>query len=354
MPNPLVSILVPTRNRALQLETCLKWIQAQAYAPFEILISDNASEDQTEEVCRRAARSDPRIRYIRQTRNLGLYGNHNFLIEAGKGEFLCFFHDHDERDPRILNRYSEFLQHHPEVGVVCSDWDLMGEQGEPLGDRRYGIREVTPGLEFIDETMRSGRSSVASASVMIRRSALGDIRFNEQGPLGFGDFPVWFQIAERAAIGHIPEILWTWRQGKNVGSARTIESMARDYHENLSRYCDEHLARWPEHGPRVARWKRDIRRYLFWALAFEVGLYVRKNPQPPRPGDRPTLFEILGYRLDPETFRRTLDQMRTYRTGPLEKTAFLAILMLVQLKITQPLTWATRNRELFRKMLKLC
>ena len=189
---------------------------------------------------------------------------------------------------------------------------------------------------------------------MIRRSALGNIRFNEEGPLGFGDFPVWFQIAEHAAIGHIPEILWTWRQGKNVGSARTIESMARDYRENLFRYCDEHLARWPGHGSRVAQWKRDILRYLFWALAFEVGLYVRKNAQSQRPNDRPTLFEILDYRLDPETFRRTLDQMRAYRTGPLEKTAFLAIQALVGLKITQPLTWATHNRELFRKMLKLC
>ena len=354
MPNPLVSILVPTRNRSSQLEICLKGIQGQVYAPLEILISDNASEDRTEEVCRRAARDDSRIRYIRQDRNLGLYGNHNFLIEASKGEFLCFFHDHDERDPQITRIYSEFLQSHPEVGVVCSDWNLMGEKGEPLGTRIYPVREVTPGLEFIDETMRSGRSSVASASVIIRRSALGDIRFDTEGPLGFGDFIVWFRIAEQAAIGHIPQVLWTWRQGKEYGSARTIESMARDYAENLSRYCDEHLARWPGHGSRVARWRREIRRYLFWALAFEVGLYVRKTSGSGRGEEQPTLFEILDYRLDPEAYRRAVDQMRAYRTGPVEKAAFFAILGLVRLKVTRPLAWATRNTELFRKLLKLC
>ncbi len=354
MTQPLVSICVPTHNRADALKTTLPSILEQDYKALEILISDNASTDGTEALCRALAERDPRVRYVRHPKNIGLYGNHNFCLDSARGEFLSFFHDHDERDRRIVTLYVEFLQAHPRVGVVCSDWDLIDEQGTPLGRRAYGAREVTPGLEYIDETLRSGRSSVATPGAMIRRQALGEIRFDEHGAIGFGDFPVWFQMAEQHDIGHIPKTLWRWRQSGNAQSARTIESMAQDYSGNLSRYCDEHLARWPEHAKRVARWKKAIRCYLFWALAFEVGLYFRKDHRRPlRAQDRPTVFEIFGYQLTPEAFERTLTQLRHYRTGWLQHVAFAFICLSTQLKLTLPLRWATQNTALFRKLLRL-
>lgn len=97
MANPLVSICVPTYNRAAWLRDGLKSICGQDYSPLEILISDNGSDDETEEVGREAARSDPRVRYVRHPENLGVYGNHNFCIEESRGELLSSFHDHDER-----------------------------------------------------------------------------------------------------------------------------------------------------------------------------------------------------------------------------------------------------------------
>ncbi len=356
MAQPLVSICIPTRNRAGALRETLPKILAQHYAPLEILISDNGSTDGTEALCREAASRDPRIRYFRQKENIGLYGNHNFLIDQARGEFLGFFHDHDEHDPSLVEQYVRFLQDHPEAGVVCSDWELIDEEGRGLGIRSYPTAPVLPGLTYIEQTFRSGRSSVATPGALIRRSALADIRFNEQGAIGFGDFPVWFRIAESHAVGHLSQVLWKWRQQRQSQSARTIESMARDYDENLSRYCDEHLTRWPQHKRRVARWRREIRRYLFWALAFEVGLHVRTQSQahPLRAEDQPTLFEILGYRLSPEAFRHAVDQMRMYRTGIIESASFLVILALVRWKIASPLAWATRNAELFRRLLKLC
>lgn len=354
MTAPLVSLCVPTRNRHDALRENLPKILAQDYPSLEILLSDNGSTDGTEALCRAAALRDPRIRYFRHSENIGLYANHNFLIDQARGEFLGFFHDHDEHDPSLVKEYVRFLQDHPEAGIVCSDWELIDEEGRGLGVRAYPVAPVLPGLRYIEQTFRSGRSSVATPGMLIRRSALGEARFNEQGAIGFGDFPVWFRIAEEHAVGHISKTLWKWRQHRQSQSARTIESMALDYHENLSRYCDEHLARRPRQGAHVARWRREIRRYLFWALAFEVGLHVRKESRLPRAGDRPTLFEILDYRLDPEAFNRTIAQMRAYRTGALENAAFLVILALVRLKATQPLAWATRNAELFRKFLKLC
>ena len=125
MSNPLVSICVPTYNRAGLLRQSLQTICVQDYAPLEILISDNSSEDETEAVCRDFERADPRIRYVRQSRNIGMHANHNFCIEESRGDFLCFFHDDDLYQPQIIKQSAVFLQQYPEVGVVCPDWELI-------------------------------------------------------------------------------------------------------------------------------------------------------------------------------------------------------------------------------------
>ena len=350
----LVSICVPTFNRARELRQGLADIRRQTYAPLEIVISDNASTDDTEAICRQAAAEDSRIRYVRQSHNLGLYGNHNACIEASRGELLGFFHDHDERDPEMVSVFVGFLQAHPEVGVVSSDWELIDEAGRGLGARDHQVQTVTTGLEYIEQTFKSGRSSIGVPGALFRRAALGDIRFDEQGALGFGDFVVWCRIAERWDIGHINRRLWRWRQHRISQSARTIESLARDYEENLNAYCDGHLARWPAHGRLVARWRALIRRYLFWALAYEIGLHFRTEASRAlQPEGSYTLFEILSYRLSDQEFEQALQQMRRYKTGMVQSTVWAVINAMVALGMTRPLAWATRRHASLRGLLGL-
>ena len=352
MSNPLVSICIPTRNRGAWLRESLKSICGQDYQRLEILISDNGSGDETEQVCREAARADERVRYVRQARNLGLYGNHNFCIDASRGELVCLFHDHDERDTAIVSTYVEFLRQHPEVGVVCSDWDLIDHDGRLLGVREYRVPPVTPGLDYIGQTLRSGRSAIGVPGAMIRRAALGDIRFDEHAPVGFGDFVVWFRMAEKTDVGHVSRRLWRWRQDRRSESARTIESMTRDYYENLTNYCDNHLARWPQHVRLVDEWKRAIHRYLFWALVFEVGLHFRRHRGSTEQDGR-TLFEIMDYRLTPEQFQCALDQLAVHQNGAVERVTRGLITSLIRLRVTWPLAWATEHHASLGAMLGL-
>ncbi len=354
--NPLVTICVPTRNRAVALEKSLKSILAQDYAPIEVIVSDNASTDGTEALGRALEASDPRVRYVRHPMNIGLHGNHNFCLGAGSGELLCVFHDHDERDPAIVSTYVEFLRAHPDVGLVCSNWDLIDETGQCLGVRDHAVAEVTPGLEFIGRTLRSGRSAIGLPGAMIRRAALGEIRFVNDAPVGFGDFPVWFEVAERWNIGHVDGRLWRWTQTSHSQSARTITSMSHDYYENLTRYCDDHLTRWPGHLAMVDAWRASITRYLFWALAYEAGLYFRSaepsSSTAVKDGSA-TLFEILGYRLRPDEFQEALAQLRAYRTGFVQHGAFWIIAALIRLNFTGPLVWGVRHHARLRNVLGL-
>src|SRR3954452_19417915 len=95
---PLVTIGFPVYNGGEQFEAALDALRAQTWRNLDILISDNASTDQTEAICRRAAAEGDRIRYVRQPRNLGPTGNFNFVRKQRKGEFFAWAAHDDVRD----------------------------------------------------------------------------------------------------------------------------------------------------------------------------------------------------------------------------------------------------------------
>jgi glycosyltransferase involved in cell wall biosynthesis len=354
MPDPLVSICVPTKNRAAYLRDSLRTIRAQDYEHLEILISDNCSDDETAEICRKAASEDSRIRYVRQTRPLGLYANHNFCIDESRGDLLCFFHDDDDREPSIVREYVEFLAAHPEVGVVSSDWDLIDDSARWIGARDFGVPAVTPGLDYIERTFRAGRSSVGCPGAMIRRSALGDVRFDEAGPIGFGDFVVWFRIAERFAVGHINERLWKYRIHRKSLSRRTIESFSHDYETNLSHYLDGYLDRWPAHADRVRHWRRLIGRLLFWALLYEVALHFRRGGPDTTSASLPqTIFEHSDQRLTDEELGRAIARARGFATGPVRLIAMTGVRTMSATGFTWPLALMTGYVGTLRRVLGL-
>ena len=352
MTAPLVSICVPTYNRSSFLRDSLESIQRQDYPRLEVLISDNASSDETEQVCTDAAAGDGRIRYVRQPRNIGMHANHNFLIEESRGEFLAFFHDDDLYRPEIVSAYVRFLTSWPNVGLVCSDWDLIDDAGRVIGSRRHRVPPVTKGHDYIDRTLRSGQSSLGCPGTMIRRSALADIRFDESGSIGFGDFAVWFQVAEGADVGHVEGELWQYRLHGASLSRRTITAIANDYRQTMNQYCAGYQRRRPAEGHRVERWSWDLSRYLFWALAYEIGLAFRRPESSSESIARyRTVFELSDYRPDPQDLARALGQMQEYRRGVLQTVVHRLIAFLVRVRWTRPLGWAARYPLLLRRLM---
>lgn len=354
MEGPLVSIGIPTRNRFDLLKGSLRTIRAQTYSPIEILISDDASTDGTEALCRSAAQEDLRIRYVQHAKPLGCYANHNFCIDETRGEFLCLFHDDDQHHPDLIKEYAAFMMNHPEVGLVCSDWDLLNEDGEVVDTRVHDVPEILDGLEFIGRTIRAGQSSVGIPGTMMRRSALGSWRLREDGPLGYADFVLWFQIAERAAVGHIAHRLWQYRLvGQSVGH-RTIESMIHDYDDQMSHYCNGHLQRYPNHAGLVERWRRDVKRYIFWALIYALGLHFRNRRASLGPSAyKKTVFELRECEMSEEKLNKVIEQLHRYRVDLPEHLMVMIVKTLMRLRLTRPLAWATFRHETFRSILGL-
>src|SRR5665647_1226326 len=91
----LATIAIPTFNRAELLKRAIASARAQDYPSVEILIVDNASEDATQEICQALAAEDPRIRYMRQPRNVGPTRNFETGLENARGHYFMWLADDD-------------------------------------------------------------------------------------------------------------------------------------------------------------------------------------------------------------------------------------------------------------------
>jgi glycosyltransferase involved in cell wall biosynthesis len=121
---PRLSVGLPVYNGEEYLAESLDALLDQSYTEFELIISDNASTDGTEEICRSYAARDERIRYIRQPVNVGASVNHNIVFEHSRGE-LHKWASHDDLYGRdLLLRCVEALDAHPEV-VLAHAWQAI-------------------------------------------------------------------------------------------------------------------------------------------------------------------------------------------------------------------------------------
>lgn len=115
---PLVSILIPTFNRAELLKKALESAINQTYKNIEIIIGDNHSEDNTEDVCKQYASIDKRIKYYRHNENIKLAGNGNFLVNKISGEYFIWLNDDDWLSLDYVEKCIQFLANNNDYSFV--------------------------------------------------------------------------------------------------------------------------------------------------------------------------------------------------------------------------------------------
>jgi glycosyltransferase involved in cell wall biosynthesis len=93
---------MPARNGAGSIEQAIESLLAQTEPGFVLLISDNCSTDETGDICRKLAAADPRVRYVRQTTNLGPAGNFNYLLQKADSPFFMWAAHDDVWAPDFL------------------------------------------------------------------------------------------------------------------------------------------------------------------------------------------------------------------------------------------------------------
>jgi glycosyltransferase involved in cell wall biosynthesis len=123
---PLVSVGLPTFNRAPTLSRAVESVLSQTYQNFELVISDNCSTDATHDLCEQIARRDRRVRYIRQDKNIGPTGNFLQVLEEATGEYFMWLADDDWISSDYVKACLSALRETPGCVLVCGQAAFTG------------------------------------------------------------------------------------------------------------------------------------------------------------------------------------------------------------------------------------
>ena len=128
--SPLVTVILPTFERARYLREAIDSALAQTYGDFVLSVGDNSRDDTTEQAVREY--DDPRITYRRHPENLGQQGNWLWLIENATTPYVASLHDDDVWMPDFLERTVPMIDGDPSVSMVFGDYELIDADGRLL------------------------------------------------------------------------------------------------------------------------------------------------------------------------------------------------------------------------------
>jgi glycosyltransferase involved in cell wall biosynthesis len=199
--NPLVSIGLPTYNRARTLGRAIDSVLHQTYQHIELVISDNASGDETEAVCRAAAERDSRIKYLRQPANVGPTANFREVFDHSSGEFFMWLADDDWLDYPYVAGCVQFLRDHDDHSLICGKARYFRDGKFDSEGKVASIQQESANARILNYY-----STVVDNGTfygMMRRSHLTDISL--QNTMG-GDWLFTAAIAFRGKIGALEDV----------------------------------------------------------------------------------------------------------------------------------------------------
>lgn len=128
MEPKLVSVIIPTYNRAEYLKQAIQSVLEQTYIHFELLILDNCSTDHTSEIV--AQFSDSRIQYIRHQCNIRTLANWSYGVYWAKGDYLCILGDDDWYAPTFISSRAKAFSTYENIVAVFSTYDICNVNRE--------------------------------------------------------------------------------------------------------------------------------------------------------------------------------------------------------------------------------
>ena len=231
---PRVSVIVPTHNRADLLPRAVDSVLAQTCGSYEILIVDDCSSDDTQDVI--AGFFDPRIRSFRHDRNRGQSAAINTGIEHARGDFVGFLDDDDEWLPRKLEGQVALLDSAPQTVGLVYGW--MDRVDDSSGRVIPAYRNAVEGDIF--ESSLALSIPGPTIVLLIRSSVAKEVGGMDESLLRHNDIDLICRISQRYHAAVLPEVVARAHFGHDY------ERMGEDNPKNLSAAADflrSHMAK---------------------------------------------------------------------------------------------------------------
>ena len=231
MTDPLVSICIPTYNRANYITKAIDSALGQTYKNIEVIVVDNASTDNTEEIVSRY--TDPRLKYVRNTENLGQFGNLNRCIELYSGDFLHILHSDEYIERDFTEKCIIFFNKHNNVQLTCTSYreeykhNIIPYQIFPndvIFKAPNGFKQILAEGLFI-----------SCASVMVRRGVYESEevgKFSLEYPFS-GDLYQWLKLTKHYDVAYLSDVWMNDVCGDYTESYRLLFNTPIGYMDTL-------------------------------------------------------------------------------------------------------------------------
>ena len=206
----LVSIVVPVYNAQRFIEETIQYVKAQTYADWELILVDDCSEDNSCNVIEACAKTEGRIRLVRQETNCGAAKCRNKGVSCARGRYICFLDADDIWEPCKLAQEVAFIG--DEKGFVFTGYEFADEDGRGLGKVVHVPDKIT-----YQEALKN--TTIFTSTVMIDRSVIDDDDIM-MPCIASEDTATWWNILKKYGKGYgLDECLVRYRRRdrKSVG-----------------------------------------------------------------------------------------------------------------------------------------
>lgn len=242
MGNSLVTVIIPTYNRASTIERAIRSVLNQTYENLELIIVDDASTDNTIEVI--AGIEDSRMRFIKHDINKGGGAARNTGIKVAKGDFIAFQDSDDEwMLKKLETQVNLLLSHEVDFGVVYSKfiW-VCGDKEEIVPRPKDGPLE--------GDILRSllKRNFVTTQTAVVRRICFESIGYFDERLQRLQDWELWLRVAQKYKFVYANELLVkVYAQSKSISSnlysfQQALEIIAKKHSSVFKKYNIASLA----------------------------------------------------------------------------------------------------------------
>ena len=231
---PKVSVIMPVYNTKDEyLRQAIKSILEQSYKDYEFIILNDSPENlHIKEIV--SSYQDSRIKYFENEQTLGVAKSYNRLLDLAKGEFIAVMNHDDISQPKRLEKQVDYLENHPEVGLVGTAYKKFGEIN------RFKTIE-NPKDDAAIRALLLFKSSIHHPTSMYRRSLVEEhhIRYKEEY-VSLNDRKFYYDIGQYAKLANMSEVLYRYRFHKDMVSKKKkpeIFAEQCDFHTHWFEYA---------------------------------------------------------------------------------------------------------------------
>ncbi len=235
--DPKLSIIICSYNRASYIEKAIKSVLDQTFSSFEIIIIDDCSNDGTEEVVKNLVKVDPRIRYYKNEKNLGISKSRNKGVSLSAGEYVAMLDSDDYWiDNKKLEKQIEILNKDKEIGLIGSNILCINNEGKEI--KKYFYK--TADKEIREKILI--KNQFAQSTIIFRKNLIDKIGNYDNNLEVCEDYDLWLKIGRISKFANIEDITTAYMihpggisKQKKLKIAKNIYKIVRenkDYYPN--------------------------------------------------------------------------------------------------------------------------